>query len=95
MDSISIAGDSGLPKVNRSALPSASKPEERSPQKNEDSGNLTDLSALAGKVSSSSPDVRSEAVERGKALLADPKWPGGDVLDGLAEKLLNSGDLDS
>ena len=95
MDSISIDGDSGLPKVNRSALPSAPRSEERSTQKNEDAGNLTDISALTGKVSSSSPDVRSEAVERGKALLADPNWPGDDVLDGLAEKLLDSGDLDS
>ena len=95
MAPISIDGDSGLPKVNRPALPSASKPEERSSQKNEDAGNLTDGSALAGKVSSSSPDVRSEAVVRGKALLSHPNWPGDDVLDGLAEKLLDSGDLDS
>ncbi|MFP6886079.1 MAG: hypothetical protein VB997_00905 [Opitutales bacterium] len=56
---------------------------------------MTDVPALATKVKSVGPDVRPEAVERGKALVADPNWPGDAVLDKLAEKLLDHEDFDS
>lgn len=56
---------------------------------------LTDVNSLAAKASHTGDEVRSEAIERGRALLADPNWPNNVDLDGLAEKLLNSGDFDT
>lgn len=35
------------------------------------------------------PDVRPEEVERGKALAADPNYPGDEVLGKLAEMFVN------
>ena len=49
---------------------------------------LTDLSSLVDRIKSSS-DIRPDAVERGKSLLADPNWPSDDIIDSLAEKLLD------
>lgn len=70
--------DKSAPKASASA----SKPET--------SVNISDLGSLADRASKSGDDVRSEAIERGKALLADPNWPNDEVLEGLAAKLLRT-----
>jgi predicted transcriptional regulator len=54
---------------------------------------LTDVDSLASKVDQSGNDIRPEAIERGKALLADPNWPNDTILEGLAEKLLGTEDF--
>ena len=54
---------------------------------------LTDVNSLAVKASETGEDIRPEAVERGRALLADPNWPSDTVLEGLAQRLLNSEDF--
>ena len=56
---------------------------------------LTDVNSLAAKASETGDDIRPDAVERGRALLADPNWPNDTVLEGLAQKLLNSEDFNS
>ena len=56
---------------------------------------LTDVNSLAVKASETGEDIRPEAVERGRALLADPNWPSDTVLEGLAQRLLNSEDFNS
>tara|TARA_B100000902_G_scaffold93764_1_gene96826 strand:- start:378 stop:662 length:285 start_codon:yes stop_codon:yes gene_type:complete len=56
---------------------------------------LTDLSKIADRASQSGDEVRPEAIERAKALLADPNWPNDTAIEGLAEKLLSSGDFAS
>jgi hypothetical protein len=56
---------------------------------------LTDLDSLASKANEAGSDIRPEAIERGKALLADPNWPNDTTLEGLAEKLLGTEDFTS
>ena len=56
---------------------------------------LTDLGKIADRASQSGDEVRPEAIERAKALLADPDWPNDTTIEGLAEKLLSSGDFAS
>jgi hypothetical protein len=56
---------------------------------------LTDVNSLAVKASETGEDIRPEAIERGRALLADPNWPSDTVLEGLAQRLLNSEDFNS
>jgi hypothetical protein len=54
---------------------------------------LTDVNSLATKAGEAGEDIRPDAVERGRALLADPNWPSDTALEGLAEKLLGSEDF--
>jgi hypothetical protein len=56
---------------------------------------LTDINSLATKAGGAGQDIRSDAVERGRALLADPNWPNDSVLEGLAERLLNTEDFNT
>ena len=56
---------------------------------------LTDVDSLAAKAGDAGADIRPDAVERGRALLADPNWPNDSVLEGLAEKLLGSEDFNA
>ena len=56
---------------------------------------LTDLSNITDRACKSGDEVRPEAIERAKALLADPNWPNDTAIEGLAEKLLSSGDFAS
>ena len=56
---------------------------------------LTDLGKIANRASQSGDDVRPEAIERAKSLLSDPNWPNDTAIEGLAEKLLSSGDFTS
>ncbi len=56
---------------------------------------LTDVEKLAERVDSSSAAIRTEVVERGKALLSDPNWPNDSILEGLAEKLIDNEDFDT
>ena len=56
---------------------------------------LTDVGSLATKANKAGSDIRPEAIERGKALLADPDWPNDTILEGLAEKLLGTEDFTS
>lgn len=95
MDSISVDTDSGVSRINRAPSPPAQKSEAKSISDTKGTSNLTDVPALAAKVKSAGPDVRPEAVERGKALVADPNWPSDEVLDELAEKLLDNEDFES
>ena len=95
MDSISVDADSGVSRISRAPSPPAQKSEAKSTPDAEAASSLTDVPALAAKVNSTAPDIRPEAVERGKALAADPNWPGDEVLDKLAEKLLEDEDFGS
>ena len=54
---------------------------------------LTDISKIADQVSRAGDEVRPEAIERAKSLLADPNWPNNTVIEGLAEKLLSTDDF--
>lgn len=56
---------------------------------------LTDVGSLATKANNTGNDIRPEAIERGKALLADPNWPNDTILEGLAEKLLDTEDFNA
>ena len=49
--------------------------------------NLPNISEVSARISNSSPDVRSDAIERAKILLADPNWLSDENLDRLASKL--------
>tara|TARA_B100000959_G_scaffold136255_1_gene143200 strand:+ start:400 stop:687 length:288 start_codon:yes stop_codon:yes gene_type:complete len=95
MDSISVDADSGVSRINRTPSQPARKSGDKATPASEDAAKLTDVSSLAAKAATSSPDIRPEVVERGKALVADPNWPGDNVLDGLAEKLLENEDFRS
>ena len=95
MDSISVDADSGASRINRASLPPAQKSAAKSDPRAESSANLTDVQALSTKVKSAGPDVRPEAVQRGKALVDDPNWPSDEILDKLAGKLLKDEDFDS
>jgi len=57
--------------------------------------NLTDLSQIADQAIRAGDDVRPEAIERAKALLANPNWPNDAAIEGLAEKLLSTDDFAS
>jgi hypothetical protein len=39
------------------------------------------------------PEIRSEVVERGRALAADPSWPTPDILRKVSEIILRAPDL--
>ena len=54
---------------------------------------LTDLSKLTDRAANSGEEIRPEAIERAKALLADPNWLNDDAIEGLAEKLLSTEDF--
>ena len=41
----------------------------------------------------SSPEIRSEVVERGKALAADPSYPSVAIIRQVSAKIVNSPDL--
>ena len=49
--------------------------------------NLPNISEVSARISNSSPDVRSDAIERAKILLADPNWLSDENLDRLASKI--------
>tara|TARA_Y100001934_G_scaffold181660_1_gene214912 strand:+ start:346 stop:627 length:282 start_codon:yes stop_codon:yes gene_type:complete len=52
--------------------------------------NIADIGSLAERASQTADDVRPDAVERARALLADPNWPNDEALEGLAAKLLRT-----
>jgi len=54
---------------------------------------LTDISKIADQASRTGEEIRPEAIERAKSLLADPNWPNDAVFEGLAEKLLSTDDF--
>ena len=95
MESISSNANPSASKVVRaperivSRAKGETKPEELNPT------NLMDFNGLAERVHSSGSTIRSEAVERGKALISDPNWPNDSLLDGLAKTLLEEEDFGS
>ena len=54
---------------------------------------LTDVSKIADQARKTGEEIRPDAIERGKALLADPNWPNDATIEGLAEKLLSTDDF--
>ena len=54
---------------------------------------LTDIGKIADQASRAGNEVRPEAIERAKSLLADPNWPNDAVIEGLAERLLSTDDF--
>ena len=54
---------------------------------------LTDIGKIADQASRTGSEVRPEAIERAKSLLADPNWPNDAVIEGLAERLLSTDDF--
>ena len=54
---------------------------------------LTDMSKIADQAIRAGDEVRPEAIERAKSLLADPNWPNDTVIEGLAERLLSTDDF--
>jgi len=95
MESISSNANPSASKVVRaserivSRAKGESKPEEMNCTK------LRDFNGLAERVDSSGSTIRSEAVERGKALISDPNWPNDSLLDDLAETLLEEEEFGS
>lgn len=93
MDSISIDRDAPLANVKRTSAAPVAKETSNASNSAASAAQLTDVSALAAKVNATGPEIRPEAIERAKALLADPNWPNDDVLDKLSEKLLDQEDF--
>jgi hypothetical protein len=54
---------------------------------------ISSMSLLSRKVSSSSDDVRAEAMERARQLLEDPNWPNDVNLSKLSEKIIDEENL--
>ena len=54
---------------------------------------LTDVSKIADQAMEIGEEIRPDAIQRGKALLADPNWPNDAAIEGLAEKLLSTDDF--
>ena len=73
------------PPPKESGAPSAPAPADQ----------VSSLSALAKKAADSGPDLRADAIERGKRLVADPNYPSDKILEDLAEGLLGSDDFRS
>jgi len=57
--------------------------------------NLTDIGKIADQASQAGAEIRPEAIQRAKSLLADPNWPNDTVIEKLAEKLLSTDDFTS
>ena len=75
-----------VPQVSQPAV--ASTPEESVPP-----SQISDLASLAEKAAVSGPDLRTDEIERGKRLVADPNYPNDDILEKLAEGLVRSEDF--
>ena len=95
MDPISVDANTGGPNKARGASRLLMQPTQNVQIQPTEISTLTDIGKLAERVDSSSVTIRPEAVERGKALLADPNWPNDTVLDELAGKLVDNEDFDA
>ena len=49
--------------------------------------NLTDISKISEKASSSTPDLRDDVIAKAEVLLNDPNWLSDSNLDLLASKI--------
>ena len=94
MDPISVDANTGGSNKVRAASRSVMQPTPKVQIQPSEVPSLTDIGKLAERVDSSSVTIRSEVVERGKALLSDPNWPNDAVLDELAGKLVDNEDFD-
>ena len=94
MDPISVDLNTGGSNNVRAASRVTTQPTPKVQIQPSEVRSLTDIGKLAERVDSSSATIRAEAVERGKALLADPNWPNDAVLDELAGKLVDNEDFD-
>jgi 2,4-dienoyl-CoA reductase-like NADH-dependent reductase (Old Yellow Enzyme family) len=95
MEAISNSENSPILRAYSKAGSTAKQPEPGSSEVAATKVQLTDVNSLANKVSRTGDDIRPDAVERGRALLADPNWPNDTVLEGLADKLLSSEDFNA
>jgi hypothetical protein len=96
MDPISVdANTGGSSKVGASPRLHAQPPPAKVQTQPNGAHALTDIGKLAQRVDSSSTTIRSEEVERGKELLADPNWPSDSILEGLAERLIDHENFDA
>lgn len=83
--------------VQRSYSRSAATPSKGTASLSEPATNssLTDLSKIADQASQAGAEIRPEAIQRAKLLLADPNWPNDTAIEKLAEKLLSTDDFTS
>ena len=95
MEAISNSENSPILRAYSKAGSTAKQPETGSSEVAATKVQLTDVNSLANKASRTGDDIRPDAVERGRALLADPNWPSDTVLEGLADKLLSSEDFNA
>lgn len=51
------------------------------------------INELAQQAAASGPDLRADEIERAKHLVADPNYPSDDILEKLAEGLIQSDDF--
>ena len=51
------------------------------------------IEELAQKAAASGPDLRADEIERAKRLVADPNYPSDDILEKLADGLIQSEDF--
>ena len=51
------------------------------------------IDELAQKAAASAPDLRADEIERAQRLVADPNYPSDDILEKLAEGLMQSDDF--
>ena len=49
--------------------------------------NLTDISDIANRVESSSPDLRNDVIAKAQSLINDPNWLSDSNLNRLATKI--------
>ena len=53
----------------------------------------SEINELAQRAAASGPDLRADEIERAKHLVADPNYPNDDILEKLAEGLIQSDDF--
>ena len=84
--SIQSIGTEGVPQPSKSkAHPARAKAE--SPGAPKDTFKTGSKEHLLAALRNE-PDVRPEAVERGKALATNPNYPSAEILEGVAKRLL-------
>ena len=95
MEAVSNNENSPILRAYSKASPSVPQPAPSASELAATKVQLTDVGSLATKANNTGSDIRPEAIERGKALLADPNWPNDTILEGLAEKLLDTEDFNA
>ena len=82
-----------VPTPARQVSPVAKPATASSSEKNTPASQISGDTSLADKVAASSPDLRTDEIERGKRLVSDSKYPSDEILEKLSKTLLHSDDF--